>query len=266
MRPHTTSKIKAKIRQRITEDPPNTGGKMMTKESTTKKFTVLPDHLAIVPDGNGRWAELRGLPRLSGHQAGAENTRRMVKYLNEYPIKYVTLYGFSTENWSRPENEVRGLFQLLEEFINKCAPELHEWGVKLRHLGRLNELPQSLQLTINTAAELTKNNTRMTLCLAFNYGGRAEILDAVCRLLAEGVAPQNITEELFDSYLYTAGLPSVDLLIRTSDELRLSNFLIWQTAYSEYYLSKVLWPDFGKKEMGKALLSYSQRQRRFGGL
>ena len=238
----------------------------MAKASTTKKFTLLPNHIAIVPDGNGRWAERRGLPRLSGHRAGADNMRRMVKYLNEYPIKYLTLYGFSTENWTRPEEEVRGLFQILEEFIDKCAQEIHERGVQLRHLGRLNELPQSLQLAINRAVELTKNNTRMILNVAFNYGGRAEILDAVRRLLADGVKPQNIDEELFSSYLYSAGLPNVDLLIRTGDETRLSNFLIWQTAYSEYHFTTVLWPDFGKKDINKALLSYSRRERRFGGL
>ncbi len=239
---------------------------MMAKASTTKKFTLLPNHIAIVPDGNGRWAERRGLPRLSGHRAGADNMRRMVKYLNEYPIKYLTLYGFSTENWTRPEEEVRGLFQILEEFIDKCAQEIHERGVQLRHLGRLNELPQSLQLAINRAVELTKNNTGMILNVAFNYGGRAEILDAVRRLLADGVKPQNIDEELFSSYLYSAGLPNVDLLIRTGDETRLSNFLIWQTAYSEYHFTTVLWPNFGKKDIDKALLSYSRRQRRFGGL
>lgn len=238
----------------------------MAKASTTKKFTLLPNHIAIVPDGNGRWAERRGLPRLSGHRAGADNMRRMVKYLNEYPIKYLTLYGFSTENWTRPEEEVRGLFQILEEFIDKCAQEIHERGVQLRHVGRLNELPQSLQIAINRAVELTKNNTRMILNVAFNYGGRAEILDAVRRLLADGVKPQNIDEELFSSYLYTGSLPNVDLLIRTGDETRLSNFLIWQTAYSEYHFTTVLWPDFGKKDIDKALLSYSRRQRRFGGL
>jgi len=238
----------------------------MANSSTTKKFTQLPNHIAIVPDGNGRWAEQRGLPRLNGHQAGAENTHRMVKYLNEYPIKYVTLYGFSTENWARPEDEVRGLFQILGEFIDKCTPEFHEKGIKLRHLGRLNELPQSLQLAINKGVELTKNNPRMILNVAFNYGGHAEILDAVRHLMADGVKPQNIDEELFSSYLYTAGLPSVDLLVRTGDETRLSNFLIWQTAYSEYHFTKALWPDFGKKDMDKALLSYSRRQRRFGGL
>ncbi|MFC2051510.1 polyprenyl diphosphate synthase [Chloroflexota bacterium] len=239
---------------------------MTAKAASTKKFTLIPNHIAIVPDGNGRWAERRGLPRLNGHQAGAENTRRMINYLNEYPVKYVTLYGFSTENWNRPDEEVKGLFQILEVFIDSCASELHENGVKLRHIGRLMELPQSLQLAINKAVELTKNNTRMALSLAFNYGGRAEILDAVKYLLTNGVSPQDIDEESFSNYLCTNGLPNVDLLVRTGDELRLSNFLLWQTAYSEYHFTKVLWPDFGKKDMDKALLSYSQRTRRFGGL
>jgi len=233
---------------------------------TMRKITLLPNHVAIVPDGNGRWAEQRGLPRLEGHHVGAENMRRMVEYLNKYPIKYVTLYGFSTENWSRPEDEVRGLFQLLGEFIDKCISEFYKNGIKLRHLGRLNELPQDLQQAINSAVELTKNNTRMTLSLAFNYGGRAEILDAVRKIIADGIPLQNIDERLFNSYLYTAGLPEVDLVIRTADELRLSNFLIWQSAYSEYYFTRVLWPDFDKKEVEKALLAYSQRQRRFGRL
>lgn len=239
---------------------------MAAKAATTKKFTLLPNHIAIVPDGNGRWAERQGLPRLDGHRAGAENTRRMISYLNEYPIKYVTLYGFSTENWSRPEDEVKGLFQILLDFIDKCVSELNQNGVKLRHLGRLKELPPDLQRAINRGVKLTKNNTRMTLSLAFNYGGRAEILDAVRRLIANSVAPESIDEELFSSYLYTTDLPNVDLLIRTGDELRLSNFLIWQTAYSEYQFTKVLWPDFGKKDIDKALLSYSRRRRRFGGL
>ena len=231
-----------------------------------KRIALLPNHVAIVPDGNGRWAEQHGLPRLEGHHAGAKNMHRMVEYLNEYQIKYVTLYGFSTENWSRPEDEVRGLFQLLGEFIGVCVSEFYKNGIKLRHLGRLNELPQDLQQAINSAVELTKNNTRMTLSLAFNYGGRAEIIDAVRRLVAEGIPLQNIDEISFNNYLYTAGLPDVDLLIRTGDELRLSNFLIWQTAYSEYYFTDVLWPDFDKKEVEKALIAYSQRKRRFGGL
>jgi len=238
----------------------------MAKRATTKIFTLLPNHIAIVPDGNGRWAERRGLPRLHGHQAGAENTHRMIKYLNQYPIKYVTLFGFSTENWARPEEEVKGLFQLLVEFINQCLAEFHEKGIKLNHLGRLDELPPDLQQAISNAVEQTKNNTRMTLSLAFNYGGRAEIVDAVRRILTADIPPPDITEDLFGSYLYTAGLPNVDLLVRTGDEVRLSNFLIWQTAYSEYHFTRSLWPDFGKKDMDKALLSYSQRERRFGGL
>ncbi len=238
----------------------------MATVATTKKFTRLPNHIAIVPDGNGRWAEQRGLPRLSGHQAGLESMYRLITYLNEYPITCVTLYGFSTENWGRPEDEVDGIFRLVEEFIIKHLAEFRERGIRLRHLGRLNELPQGLQLAIKGAVELTKDNTETMLSLAFNYGGRTEILDAVRNIIAKGTPPQKIDEDLLGSYLYTAGLPNVDLLIRTGDELRLSNFLIWQTAYSEYHFTKVLWPDFSKKDIDKALLSYSRRQRRFGGL
>ncbi len=190
----------------------------------------------------------------------------MLQYLNEYPIKYVTLYGFSTENWGRPEVEVEGLFYLVENFIKKYVQEIHEQNIRLRHLGRLNELPPTLRRSVNRAIELTKNNTGMTLSVAFNYGGRTEIIDAVRRLITEGIEPQKIDEKLFERYLYTAGLPDVDLLIRTGDELRLSNFLIWQTAYSEYYFTKVLWPDFAEKDLDKALLSYRQRKRRFGRL
>lgn len=234
--------------------------------SRTKKFSLLPNHIAIVPDGNGRWAERRGLPRLSGHQVGAENMHRLVDYLNEYPIKYVTLYGFSTENWSRPKEEVDGLFQILADFIINTTSDIHSKGVRLRHIGRISELPEDLQKAITGAVELTKNNTGMTLNVAFNYGARAEILDAVRGIIANGTRPEDINEELFNSHLYTAGVPDVDLLIRTGDELRLSNFLIWQTTYSEYHFTKVLWPDFGKKDIDKALLSYSRRKRRFGGL
>jgi len=231
-----------------------------------KRVTLLPNHVAIVPDGNGRWAQQRNLPRLEGHQAGAEKMWDMIKYLNEYPIKYVTLYGFSTENWNRSEDEVRGLFQILEEFINRNIQEIRKGGIRLRHLGRLGELPQRLQQVINRAVKLTRKNDRMTLSLAFNYGGRAEIIDAVRCLIADGIMPEKVNEKLFANYLYTVGLPEVDLVIRTANELRLSNFLIWQSAYSEYYSTDVLWPDFDKKDIDKALLAYSQRQRRFGGL
>ena len=239
---------------------------MIATSSTMKKIAHLPNHIAIIMDGNGRWAEQRGLPRLDGHRAGVKNIRSIIECLNEYRVKYVTLYGFSTENWNRPEDEVKGLFYLIEGAIDKETPELHKKGVRLRHLGRLEELPQGLRQAINRAVELMKNNTGMTLSFAFNYGGRVEILDAVRHLIADGIPPQNIDGKLFNSYLYTAGLPDVDLVIRTGGELRISNFLMWQAAYSEYYFTKVLWPDFGKKDIEKALLSYSQRQRRFGGL
>lgn len=234
--------------------------------STTKKNTRLPNHIAIIMDGNGRWAEQRGLPRLEGHQAGAKNIRPIIRCLNQRHIKYVTLYGFSTENWNRPEDEVIGLLHLLERSINAYASELYERGVKLRHLGHLEELPKGLQLAINRAMELTKNNTGMTLSVALNYGGRLEILDAIRHIIAEGVPAQSIDEGLFNSYLYTAGFPDVDLVIRTGGEFRISNFLMWQAAYSEYYFTEVLWPDFNQKEIEKAILAYSQRQRRFGRL
>jgi len=231
-----------------------------------KKIAQLPKHIAFIMDGNGRWAEKRGLPRLEGHRAGIENTRLVIKCLNEYHIRYATLYSFSTENWNRPKNEVNGLLGILGESIEKETFELHKNGVKLRHIGRLERLPQSLNLAIERAVELTKNNTEMTLSLAFDYGGRTEILDAVCNIIAKGIPPQEINEKLFNGYLYTADLPDVDLVIRTGGELRISNFLLWQSAYSEYYFTKVLWPDFNAEEVEKALTVYSQRQRRFGRL
>jgi len=240
--------------------------KMKAVTSTRKKISRLPVHVAIVPDGNGRWAERRGLPRLRGHREGAENLRVISEYLNDYQIKYATVYLFSTENWSRPKDEVRGLFRLAEKMIQKNVKRFHERGIKLRHLGRLQELSEQLQRAITQAVELTKDNTGLTLSLAFNYGGKVEIVDAVRRIITEGIPPEKIDENLLSSYLYTAGLPDVDLLIRTGDELRLSNFLIWQTAYSEYYFTDVLWPDFAKEDVDKALIAYSQRKRRFGAL
>ena len=237
----------------------------MTK-SAKKKIALLPTHVAIVPDGNGRWAEKRGLPRLDGHRAGVKKMRSLIEYLNYCHIKCVTLYGFSTVNWGLTKSEVTGLFRILKERIDKDVPHLHKKGIKVRHIGRLEQLPTWLQESIKSAEELTKHNTGMTLNLAFNYGGRVEIVDAVRRLVAEGISPENIDEDLINNYLYTAGLPDVDLLIRTGDELRLSNFLIWQTAYSEYYFTQILWPDFTKKGIDDALLAYCRRERRFGAL
>lgn len=241
-------------------------GRMAATPPTRKKLTHLPNHVAIIMDGNGRWAKQRGLPRLEGHQAGVENLRSAIEYFNQLQLKYLTLYGFSTENWKRPQEEIDGLLNLLEESIEQETADLHQKGIRIRHLGRLDELSPGLQRTTNKAIELTKGNTGMTLSLAFNYGGRTEILDAVRRIIDEGIPPQKMDEKLFDSYLYTAGLPEVDLVIRTAGELRISNFLIWQAAYSEYYSTKVLWPDFDSQEIDQALLAYSQRQRRFGGL
>ncbi len=206
------------------------------------------------------------MPRLEGHRAGVDNIRPTIKCLNKHGVECVTLYAFSTENWSRPENEVIGLLHLLEEVIDEEARELHKNGVRIRHVGRFKELSPGLQKAINRALKLTESNTGMTVCVAFNYGGRMEILDAVRHLMAEGVPSRDIDEKLFGEYLYTAGLPDVDLVIRTGGEIRTSNFLVWQAAYSEYYFTRVLWPDFNNNYLEKALLTYSQRQRRFGGL
>ena len=195
-----------------------------------------------------------------------ESTRSVVERLGEYKIKYVTLYSFSTENWNRPKDEVDGLLSLLGESIAKETQELHKNNVRVLHLGHLEKLPAGLKQAIADSIELTKNNSGMVLSLAFDYGGRLEILDAVRNIIAEGISPNDIDEKLFSSYLYSAGLPEVDLLVRTGGELRISNFLLWQCAYSEFYFSDVLWPDFSIQEVDKALLAYSKRQRRFGGL
>jgi undecaprenyl diphosphate synthase len=238
---------------------------MMTAVSANKK-PPFPTHIAIIMDGNGRWAQKRGLPRLEGHQAGVENLRSVIKYFRKLKLKYLTLYGFSTENWKRPKDEIDGLLNLLQEAIDKETLELHKNGIRIRHLGRRDRLSAGLQRAIAKAVELTKDNKGMTVSFAFDYGGRAEIIDAVRKIVNEGIPPKKINEQLFDNYLYTAGLPEVDLVIRTAGELRISNFLIWQTAYSEYYSTEVFWPDFDSKEIDKALLAYSQRQRRFGAL
>ena len=231
-----------------------------------EKITRLPKHVAFIMDGNGRWAERHGLSRLEGHRAGVENALSLVANLGEHRIKYATLYAFSTENWRRPRGEVAGLFRLLSEVIDRECSRLHREGVRLRHIGRLDGLTPALQKSVTRAIDLTRNNTRMMVSLAFNYGGRLEILEAVRRLMRDGVPPAEIDEDLFGSYLYTAGLPDVDMVVRTGGEIRVSNFLMWQAAYSEYYFTPVLWPDFNKEELDKALVAYGQRQRRFGGL
>jgi len=225
-----------------------------------------PQHVAIIMDGNGRWALARGLPRLAGHRAGTENLRRIISASVEFGVKYLTIYAFSTENWGRPREEVDGLMHIIEDVIDKELAELHREGVQLRHIGRLERLAPAIQTKVLAAIELTKNNSRLVLNVAFNYGGRDEIVNAIQRIVSDGVKPQDINAELIGKYLYTAGIPDPDLIIRTSGELRVSNFLIWQGAYSELYVTPVYWPDFNKEEYRKALDTYNQRDRRYGGL
>ena len=224
----------------------------------------VPRHVAIIMDGNGRWAKQRGLSRKAGHDAGAENLRRVIQRMAEAGVECLTLYAFSTENWSRPKQEVGWLLRMPGRFIRRELRELHEGGIRLRHLGRLDGLSRSLQKQVREAEQLTANNRRMTVSIAFNYGGRAEIVDAVRALVAEGVPAGQIDEAAIARRLYTAGLPDPDLIVRTAGEMRLSNFLMWQSAYSEYYVSPVYWPDFDEREVDRALAAFGERERRFG--
>lgn len=223
------------------------------------------NHIAIIPDGNRRWAKLHGVTALEGHRRGTEAMRAAVKYLLGHQIKHLTLWGFSQDNWRRSQEEVLSIFQLLAIWIEKETPWAHSQGVRLCHLGRLDQLPEYLRTAVMEAAAITKDNSRMVLNVAFNYTGRAEIVEAIQRLINENVPAASIDESMVSRYLYTNNTPDVDLIIRTAGEFRLSNFLIWQTAYSEYYFTPVLWPDFNEKELGKALAAYGQRKRRFGG-
>jgi undecaprenyl diphosphate synthase len=224
----------------------------------------VPRHVGIIMDGNGRWARARGLPRAAGHRAGTENLRQVLRAAVEFGIQVLTIYAFSTENWGRPEGEVKALLAILERVIDRELAELHQEGVQLRHVGRLDRLPSKLRRKVLDAIELTKDNERLILNVAFDYGGRAELVSAIQHIIADGVSAEQIDESLVSRYLYTAGLPDPDLIIRTSGEMRVSNFLIWQGAYAEFYVPSVLWPDFGKDELYKALVSYNQRERRFG--
>ena len=217
-------------------------------------------------DGNGRWAAARGLPRLAGHRAGTENLRRVIRACVEFGIQYLTIYAFSTENWGRPKEEVDGLMQIVEDVIDKELAELDKEGVQLRHIGRLEHVNPTLRDKVLQAVELTKNNTRLKLNIAFNYGGRDEIVCAIRTMLANGIKPEDVNEKLISQYMFTAGVPDPDLIVRTSGEMRISNFLIWQSAYSEWYVTDSYWPDFDKEELRKALLDYNQRERRFGRL
>jgi undecaprenyl diphosphate synthase len=226
----------------------------------------VPRHVAIIMDGNGRWARQRNLPRIEGHKAGTENIRRITTRAAELGIEFLTLWAFSTENWSRPEQEVQGILDILAESLTREVDELDRKGAQLKHIGSLDGLDRSLVRGIQDAIAKTRGNDAITLTLAFNYGGRDDILRAVRRLLADRVTSEEVSAELFSTYLYTSGLPDPDLIIRTSGESRISNFFLWQAAYSELLFSPILWPDFGEDDLTSAVHEYQTRERRFGGL
>ena len=236
----------------------------MTDTPLNVPLEKVPQHVAMIMDGNGRWAIQRGLPRLAGHKAGTENLRRVIRATVEFGIKYLTIYAFSTENWGRPAEEVNGLMLILQNVIDRELNELHKEGVQLRHIGRLERLDPAIQKKVLHAIDLTKNNDRLVLNVAFNYGGRDEIVNAIQNIIKDGIPAEQVTDEMVNNYLFTAGVPDPDLIIRTSGELRVSNFLIWQPAYSEWYITPTFWPDFDKEEYRRALETYANRDRRYG--
>ena len=224
----------------------------------------VPRHIAIIMDGNGRWALAQGKSRSAGHRAGTENLRRIIKAAVEFGVEVLTIYAFSTENWGRPRYEVRLLLRILEMVIDRELRELHDQGVQIRHIGEVTGIPPNIARKVKHACDYTRHNTRLILNVAFNYGGRDEIVHAVRKMVEDGIPADQITEETISNYLYTRGLPDPDLIIRTSGELRVSNFLIWQAAYSEYYATPTFWPDFDREALLEAIIDYSHRRRRFG--
>jgi len=225
----------------------------------------LPDHIAIIMDGNGRWAKRKGIDRLSGHREGMKSVRTVVNAARELGIGFVTLFAFSEQNWHRPKSEVHALMELLKQFLIKENSRLLENGIKLNAIGRLRELPPDVNQVLNDTIELTKNCNKLTLTLALSYGGREEIIDAVKKIVSSGnLASHDVNELSFSQYLYTVDLKEPDLLIRTSGEFRISNFLLWQLAYTEIYVTKTLWPDFRRRHLIKAILNFQNRERRFG--
>lgn len=224
----------------------------------------IPGHVAIIMDGNGRWAEMRGLPRVEGHKRGAERAREIITAASDSGIKILTLYAFSTENWQRPGDEVSTLMRLLESYLMTKFDQLMKKGIVFKTIGETWMLPENIRLLIEDAEIRSSNNKGMKLVLALSYGGRNEIIRAVKKIIERGIRPEDVTESLFESNLDTAGLRSPDLIIRTSGEKRISNFLLWQAAYSELYFTDTLWPDFTKDEFFVALRDYQLRDRRFG--
>lgn len=231
-----------------------------------EKLKIIPKHIGIIMDGNGRWAERRNLPRIMGHKEGIKAVRRTVKAAVKYGIEYLTLYSFSTENWKRPKEEVEFLFSLMEKNLKKEGENLNKNNVKVRFMGRKEGLPKNLIEIMDYVENLTKRNTGLNLIFAINYGGRIEIVDCIKRIIKNGYKIDDINEDLINKFLYLPDVPEPDLIIRTSGEKRLSNFLIWQSAYSEFYFTPVLWPDFDEKEFLKALIDYQKRKRKFGGI
>jgi undecaprenyl diphosphate synthase len=226
----------------------------------------VPRNVAIIMDGNGRWARRRGLPRAAGHRAGVRNVRHIIEVAGSLGVETLTLFAFSTENWSRPEGEVNGLMELFLENCKVQVPELREKGARLRFLGRREHLSAPLREAIEEAEYLTRENDRIGVHVALNYGGRAEIVDAARKLMASGLDPEEVDEGTFAEHLYAPDVPEVDLVIRTSGEVRVSNFLLWQIAYAEIYVTEKLWPDFSPEEFRRAIHAYAQRNRRRGGL
>jgi len=233
-----------------------------------EKKHIIPTHLAIIMDGNGRWAQKHALGRISGHKKGAEAVRTVTRTCRELGVKYLTLYAFSVDNWCRPETEVNALMKLLAEYLTSELLEMQQNGIRLNIIGDISKIKPSLQEKINEVCKKTATNDEMILTLALNYGGRDEIIGAIKRLIkdfqAEQNSPDSLTNELFGRYLSTANMPDPDLLIRTSGEYRLSNFLLWQSAYTEFYFTEVLWPDFGKADLLAAIEAFQKRERRFG--
>jgi undecaprenyl diphosphate synthase len=238
----------------------------MNSEEKVNPIPKVPAHIAIIMDGNGRWAASHGLPRSAGHHAGTENLRPVIRACVEFGIQYLTIYAFSTENWGRPEDEIQTLMRLVAEVIDRELDELNKEGVQLRHIGRLDRLEPTLREKVLQAVELTKNNHKLILSIAFNYGGRDEIVCAIRRIVEEGYKSEDVNEALINQHLFTAGIPDPDMIIRTSGEMRISNFLIWQAAYAEWYVTPTFWPDFNKEELHKALIAFGERDRRFGKL
>jgi undecaprenyl diphosphate synthase len=229
----------------------------------------LPKHVAVIMDGNGRWAGLRKLPRVAGHRSGIDSVREIVRNSSRLGIEILTLYAFSVENWKRPRSEVRTLMTLLKKWIRRELDSMHSNNVKFQTIGRIQELDESVQQELNDAVQVTSKNTGMLLNVALNYSGRAELVDTFNRLLQQYDKTKNkslVTEEMISQSLYTSGIPDPDLLIRTSGEMRISNFLLWQIAYSELYVTPTFWPDFRLKHLLEALVDYQKRDRRYGGI